>query len=248
MALEALTNDPVRGGWLRGPLPFGVDTNTTLVAEAVSAIWSYLQTHGAERIVAEAQLHGEVLELEAVPSAIAALQVAVARVIDPPSMLATELRSDVTEPMQCDGSAGRNQKLEWETPTPPKLTLSSCVRFTTVPTAYVYAASKGRKRKKGGRKQTYLKIGGIKKLIVASPTLVPALQFLEGRYKLSAGGRGFVVGALPQADDFSKLALAQSLFKYGAISVHTRDMDTKHGLSAADTMCVGLLGEGKMDL
>jgi hypothetical protein len=43
VALIALKDDPLRGGWLRGSPPFGWTTNATMRAEEFSRIWAHLE-------------------------------------------------------------------------------------------------------------------------------------------------------------------------------------------------------------
>lgn len=99
----------------------------------------------------------------------------------------------------------------------------------------------------GGRKAA--KKGKIR-FPIADGQVVEAIKFLNARQKQECDGlcaRGFVVGALPGADSFSKLALAQMLVKHGVATVEeTVDVyndtsesseDQQTAFAQADTLC-----------
>ena len=71
----------------------------------------------------------------------------------------------------------------------------------------------------GGRKAAKK---GKTRLPIADKQVLEAINFLIARQQDDCNGpcaRGFVVGALPMADSFSKLALAQTLVKHGVATV-----------------------------
>jgi hypothetical protein len=99
----------------------------------------------------------------------------------------------------------------------------------------------------GGRKSARK---GTTRLPIGNEHMLEAVGFLTSRQQEDCDGkcaRGFVVGALPGPDAFSKLALAQMLVKHGVATVETavnvhidasdHAEDQEAAFAQADTLC-----------
>lgn len=98
----------------------------------------------------------------------------------------------------------------------------------------------------GGRKAAKK---GKTRLPIANQQVLEAIDFLAARQQQDCDGqcaRGFVVGALPGLDAFSKLALAQTLVKHGVATVEKVDVyidtaehidDQDAAFAQADMLC-----------
>ena len=111
----------------------------------------------------------------------------------------------------------------------------------TTHTLYLKGGARG-----GGRKAAKK---GKTRLPIANQQVLEAIGFLTARQQQDCDGqcaRGFVVGALPGLDVFSKLALAQTLVKHGVATIEkvdvyvdtAEDMDDQNAAFAqADMLC-----------
>ena len=236
-AIIALKDEPLQGGWLRGAPPFGWVRNATARRAEFDSIWSHLeQLEGRDGVAV-----GEVGRLQA----------AVRADVDEEAVVEAEHIGFLKGEMPSCAPMDADLALRWSPPKAKAVAgLGVCLAFA--PKA---AVSWSAAEAEGVAYTLQLRIGGRKakgkrkpaSLPIASARLLPALEFVRERLKQAKqhGAAGFVVGALPVADQWSRMALAQALLSHGIVSarpdVQVKGIDAAtadaQGYAEADTLC-----------